>query len=61
MTIALINDRSRCSGRAMGSGWVCPERQSCKRYLAFASSFINPVTVYGVAAPNCQNKIEVER
>jgi len=61
-------DIARCAGRfdLMPGGQWCPERDTCKRYLAFTRWDRGVVADYrgirvNMATENCRHKIEVEQ
>jgi len=59
---------ARCAGRfdLMPDGKWCPERDTCKRYLAFTQWDRGVVPDYqsirvNMGVPDCRHKIEVEQ
>jgi hypothetical protein len=60
-------DIARCAGRfdLMPNGKWCPERDTCKRYLAFTQWDRGVVPDYrsirvNMGVPDCRHKIEAE-
>jgi hypothetical protein len=54
----LPNDVCRCTG--VDGGFVCPERDTCKRYRAFTTDYSGKWVYCTAAVRDCGYKIEVE-
>ena len=64
----LPHNIARCAGRfdLMPDGQWCPERDTCKRYLAFVQWDRGIVESYqgmrvNMAVPDCRHKIDAEQ